>query len=298
MRRTIRRLFPAVLTGMLAATPAASLALELEDPAALGFGRPGFTSDTTWSATQDYSDAAGSVDLLETKVLLPLLKIGEGETVAGFSLSWRGTFMDAAGVTDGSEDLHELDLQFAAVHEPKGSPWRYVGLIRGGVGTDFEALDSDDLQGMALLLAAREFSPTFSMAGGVFAMADMREGMVLPALGCVWTPDDVWMLQITPPFIVAGCRINAAWMASLSLYPSGGRWDLDDRADGADYLSLSQWRAAAGLKYSATEHLSIAVRAGINFAGELELQDRDERVMLGTDLDPAPFVAVTAKWVF
>ncbi len=270
--------------------------VELEDPAALGFGRPGVLLDGTWSGEQEFSDGVGEVSLSEVRLLAPFYKFGSGDTVGGVSLRYAGTWLEESSL--GRVFLQEVALQVSVFHDPKDSPWWALGLIRAGVSSDFEEISGDDGVATLLGLAGYEASPRLLWAVGGVVRADAESVTALPAVGVVWKPSERWTVQATPPFLVLGCKLGEGLSTSLSAYPGGGRWDLDGRGDGAESVRVTQWRVAWGLRYAATEHINLSLRAGVNVGSELEIQDERERVIRGSDLEVAPFVSLAAQWVF
>ncbi|MCX6851532.1 MAG: hypothetical protein NTY98_21740, partial [Verrucomicrobia bacterium] len=48
-----------------------SRSVDLIDPAAFGFGRPGYMVDTTFIDTQDFANRAGGLDFMEVRTILP-----------------------------------------------------------------------------------------------------------------------------------------------------------------------------------------------------------------------------------
>jgi hypothetical protein len=53
-------------------TPRASREFGMIDPAAFGFGKPGFVSDVSWIDTQHLDDQTGSLDYTEWRMIAPL----------------------------------------------------------------------------------------------------------------------------------------------------------------------------------------------------------------------------------
>jgi len=271
-------------------------AAELIDPAAFGFGRPGYMVDTTFIGDQDYDGSIqGSLGVFEVRTILPVwsTKIGEGgrlSTSLGYNIT-QLNFDPGATL-----DLHTLEAQIAYFWNSPTSDWWGLGFVTPGLGTDFNGISFDDFQISALGLIGYEFTKTFTIAGGVFASYANDDGTLLPALGFIWQPGDL-TVQVTPPFIVVGYKVSDPVTVSLSLYPSGGSWDLEDQ-NGVNTIVLSGWHSAASVMWKANEKLTLSLRAGINFAGEFETRDGDERVLNDENLDPAPFGAFNIRWAF
>ncbi len=271
-------------------------AAELIDPAAFGFGRPGYMVDTTWVGSQDFEgNLTGSFDTFELRTIIPVwsTKVGEGGRLS-MSLGYNWTQLEfAAGAR---YDLYTLEAQIGYFWNSPTSDWWGLGFVTPGLASDFNGLSGDDFQISALGLIGYEFTETFTLAGGVFANYANQDGMVLPALGFIWQPG-AWTVQVTPPFMVVGYTLTDDVTVSLSLYPSGGSWDLDD-PNQQNTLKVSGWQSAASVIWKATDKLTVSVRAGMNFGGELEFRDNAERVIVDENLDPAPFGALNVRWEF
>lgn len=269
----------------------------LIDPAAFGFGRPGYMVDATFMGTQDYSDQPGGLDFFELRTIMPVWKTQLGEDARlGISLGYNLTEVDFGGLAGlGQETLHTLEAQASLFWRPKHSRWWGLGFVTPGLGTDFEGLSWDDFEVSALGLLGWRFSDTFSVAGGAFAQYGAQESRVLPALGFIWQPDP-FIVQVTPPFVVLGWRATDRMTLSLSGYPSGGSWDVEDPR--VNRVDLSGWQAAASVIYRLTDHLTLSVRAGMNVGGELELRNAADREVANETLEAAPFGAVNLRWDF
>jgi len=170
-----------------------------------------------------------------------------------------------------------------------------LGFLTPGLGTDFQGISWDDFEVSALGLLGYRFTDTFSFAGGVFAQYGAEEGMIVPALGFIWQPDP-FIVQLTPPFVVLGWRATESVTLSLSAYPSGGSWDVED--PNVNRVELNGWQTAASVIYKVTEHVSLSLRAGMSIGGELELRDSNNRVLSNETLEAAPFGAVNLRWQF
>jgi hypothetical protein len=101
---------------------------------------------------------------------------------------------------------------------------------------------------------------------------------------------------VTPPFVVLGWRATDRVTLSLSAYPSGGSWDVED--PNVNRVELNGWQTAASLIYQATDHFSVSLRAGLNVGGELELRDGKNNVLANETLESATFGALNLRWQF
>jgi len=275
----------------------ASSAVELIDPAAFGFGRPGALLDASWIGRQDYDGLAGGVKSFELRAIAPVagFKIGDGRL--GISLAYNYTQLEfSGGLALGRQDLHSLEVQLQYFWRPENTKWWGLGFVTPRIASDFDEVSSNAFQIAGLALLGYQVTESFSLAGGVFSSYSHEDGLVLPAVGLVWEPKP-FIVQLTPPFVVVGWRVNDAFTFSLSAYPSGGSWDVRD-AGPVRTIDFSGWQGAATVVWRATEKVSVSVRGGVNFGGELELRDGAQNVLFDRDLDAAPFAAVNVRFRF
>ena len=309
MTPTTARLLSATLTifilaatlSLSAQTPDATAekavrSVDLIDPAAFGFGRPGYMVDATFIDTQDFANRPGGLDFSEVRTILPVWTKKVGDLSIGVSLSYNLSELDFNGFAGlQSESLHTLEAQVGLFWRPEQSRWWGLGFITPGIGTDFQGLSWDDFEISGLGLLGYRFTDSFSLAGGLFAQYGAQEGTVMPALGFIWQPEP-FIVQVTPPFVVLGWRATDRITLSLSAYPGGGSWDIED--PNVDRVDLNGWQTAASVIYQVTDRCSISVRTGLNIGGELELRDDSNRVIANETLESAPFGAVNVRWQF
>jgi hypothetical protein len=273
-----------------------SSSAELIDPAAFGFGRPGYMVDATFMDTMDFANRPGGIDFFELRTILPVWTKKVGDLRIGASLGYNLSEFDFNGFAGlGSETLNTLETQIGLFWRPEQSRWWGLGFLTPGLGTDFQGISWDDFEISSLGLLGYRLTDSFTLAGGMFAQYGADEGMIVPALGFIWKPDP-FILQVTPPFIVLGWRATERVTLSLSAYPSGGSWDIED--PNVNRVDLSGWQAAGALIYQATQRFSISVRAGMNLSAELELRDASNNTISNETLEPAPFGAVNFRFQF
>lgn len=286
----------ALLTTTASLSPAAR---ELVDPAALGFGSPAFTLDTTYQSTLDYEDGSGGLETFEVRTVAPFAKWRSGNWLLGSSLKYSWTHADFGPVQKlGTRELQTVEVQLFAAWQVKDSPWWALGFVKPGVATDFQDLGSDGFTASGLVLVGYRWSPTLDLAVGAFANYSLGEANALGAIGLIWQPNDQWIVQATPPIVAIGWRPSREWAVGVVSYPAGGGWEVGDEGDEVRQVDLSLWRAALSVERRFGDHWRVSARAGVAFGGELELRDAEARVLSDTDLDPAPFGALAVKWAF
>jgi hypothetical protein len=281
-------------TGEAARNPAPRMGLI--DPAAFGFGSPGFVTDASWIDQQNLEDQNGAVDFFEWRMIAPLAAMKRGDFLWAASLGYNLTevgFEDIKGLQD--ETLHTMEFQITGLWRPKDTPWSGMAFVTPGVSSDFHSISGDDFECTGLGLINYRVSDHLTLAGGVFGRYETDDSTLMPALGFIWQCEP-FVVQMTPPFAVIGWRATEKVTLSLSAYPSGGSWDLDGQQ--TNRLHLSGWQTAATVMYRFTEHWALSLRAGMNVGGELELLDRDNRKIMREDLESAAFGAINVRYFF
>lgn len=269
---------------------------QLIDPAAFGFGQPGYMVDTSFTATQDFANVAGGLDVFEVRTIMPLWSRKFGSTRIGVSLGYDYTQADFNGFAGlGGEDLHTLEAQIGVFWRPETSRWWGMSFVTPGLGSDFQGVSWDDFEVSGLGLLGYRFTDTFSLAGGAFARYGAQEGVLFPALGFIWQPDP-FIVQVTPPFIVIGWRATDRLTLSLSAYPSGGSWDIED--PNVSRVDIGGWQTAASVIYKLTNRVTLSLRTGMNVGGELQLRDSQNREIFNETLESAPFGAFNVRFSF
>lgn len=277
--------------------------MNLIDPALLGFGPPGFSSVVTVSRAMDFSNGGGAVDYTDGRALLPVwAHETEDGTVFGATLAYGWASLDASGALGlPRQNLHTLELQLTAAHFPKGDEgWMGLAIVSPGLATDFKSVSSDDFAFSAIVVAGYQFSPRFTLSAAAFYAHSIGEDTVVPGIGVVWRPNDHWIVQLTPPIGAVGWSPSKDWTFSLSAYPSGGAWGVDQAGQdrNIEAIQLEGWRAGLGVERRVGDHLRLSAQVGMNFGGQLELRDRNGGVLFSRDLDSSPFGLLGAAWNF
>ncbi len=274
-------------------------AIELIDPAALGFGQPGLIFDTTYQSQLDYDSGHGGLESVEGRLRVPFARWNLDDLRIGASMAYEWRDMDLGGFGGvGTGHYHALEAQLFGFYESRNSPWWALAFATPGLATDFESVGSDAFQMSALALGGYRLNDRWNFALGVFGNLSLKDWTVLPAVGVLWRPNEEWIVQATPPIVAVGWMPTKEWTISLVTYPAGNGWEVGGDDGEVRQVDLSLWRAALSVERKFGEHWRLSARAGLAFGGELELRDTDERVLTSTDLDPAPFAAVALKWAF
>ena len=135
-----------------------------------------------------------------------------------------------------------------------------------------------------------------ALPDGPLVLVGHSMGGYLAAMAAARLPQRVVQVVLIDSPMVLGWRATGRVTLSLSAYPSGGSWDVEDPM--VNRVDLNGWQTAASVIYQATERFSISLRAGMNIGGELELRDGNNNVLANETLESAPFGALNLRWQF
>lgn len=266
------------------------------DPAAFGFGQPGFVADFSMTGTQDFAAATGGLDFSELRLIAPLGVMMRNDFLLATSLGYNLTqvgFDGWAGLND--QTLHSLEAQVTLSWRPRDSRWSTLAFVTPGISSDLNRITGDDFDCSGLGLVNYRVSDGFTLSAGMFGRYEVDDAFLVPAAGFIWQ-NDAWQVQMTPPFAVIGYRASEQLTLSLSAYPSGGSWDLDDSP--VNRVKVRGWQVAASVMYRLDDHWQLSWRSGFNVAGEVELFDAAHRSVDEEDLSTAPFTALNLRYLF
>jgi hypothetical protein len=125
----------------------------------------------------------------------------------------------------------------------------------------------------------------------------LGEVTAYPSIGIVWTPNEQWRVQLTPPLAIVSYKPSDDWRFGLTFLPNGGSWQVQEQA-GVEQIDLSLWTLSASIERRLADKLFVSLRGGVNVGGDIELRDGNEEVLLERDLDPGAFVSVGLSWEF
>jgi hypothetical protein len=112
--------------------------VDLIDPAAFGFGRPGYMVDTTLIDTQDFANRPGGLDFMEVRTILPLWTKKMNALRVSASLSYNLSELDFNGFLGlQRETLHTLEAQVSLFWRPEHSKMVGAGILHAGARHGF-----------------------------------------------------------------------------------------------------------------------------------------------------------------
>ena len=211
-----------------------------------------------------------------------------------------------------------------------GDPWSAVQSVMLSAGASFKLDDNwrlrtslfvdlsgqsdadvgDSLSFGGIVAASYAFSPEFSLGAGVLVASRIEDDvLVVPQLIVDWRPTKEFRVSnfAGPEAYPGGAGIEAIWMPTDGVELAiGGRYTyrrfrLDDdgaaaRAGGVGTdEGLPVWLRAT---YRPGNGLRLDLIGGVQFAGEMELADRDGNRLAEVDVEPSPFLGAFLSWRF
>jgi hypothetical protein len=201
----------------------------------------------------------------------------------------------------GGLDLHRLQVPvnfWHSFHEQ----WKLWAGIEPGLFTDFQQVDADDFALTALLVAAYEFHPRWTVSFGGYYSRDLGEDRLLPVLGVIWRPNPHWNVAATFPRFRVAYAPNPMWLFEGMIRPGGAGWNYSHAEAERDLdLEYRSWRASLGMERLLTARLPGSlhgyIEAGLGFSQNLKLK-RNDSTLASVDLDESLILAAGLRWRF
>jgi hypothetical protein len=188
--------------------------------------------------------------------------------------------------------------------------WRLRTSLFVDVSGENDADVGDSLSFGGIVAASYAFSREFSLGAGVLVASRIEDDvLVVPQIIIDWRPTKEFRVSnfAGPEAYPGGAGLEAIWMPGDGFeFAIGGRYTyrrfrLDDdgttpRAGGVGTdEGLPVWLRAT---YRSDNGLRFDLIGGVQFAGEMELADRDGNRIAEVDVEPSPFVGAFASWRF
>jgi|DewCreStandDraft_4_1066084.scaffolds.fasta_scaffold00184_42 hypothetical protein len=243
-----------------------------------------------WGSEADLEAVPGAgMSLHEAGMLaqVPVWRNEANRLTVGVRYRWNQLdFSEATPFGAGALDLHRLQLPVNYWHA-FGDHWKLWAGVEPGVFTDFEKVSGDDLAVTALVVAAWEFHPEWSLSFGAYYSRDLGEDRALPVLGVIWRPSVHWNISATFPRCRVAYAPNETWLFEAIARPGGSAWSIRTD-DGQDRnLEYKSWRASLGVERLLGRSFGGKwfgfIEGGVGFGQDLKLTD-DGDELFGSDL--------------
>ncbi len=274
------------------------------DVGAFGLGRPGFSSEF---GMMNGAEAAGQGGLESrwARLNAPLHKwdlpqgglLAAGVTYSMQDLDWAAEAEEPEAF-DWSGSMHTAGLQLSYVRSPEKEGFMCIaqaGLNMGGISGEF---GSHNVNFSLLGVAGYRFSEELVIGLAGYSRWEAGELTAYPGIGVIWRPHEDWLLWLSPPAPSITYRFAEGWRLGAAVWPSGGRWDLDQQESGVAEVDYTTFRAGISLEHDLTKNLTIGLRGGLDLNEELVLRDAGGGALLEADLEDGWFLALGVSWGF
>jgi hypothetical protein len=321
--RRIRRVFAAVaavvLLGIGSAGPARA-----QGEVDLRLFRPSLTFTGIGTTKADFTDEDIDGDFRSANLsLLANIPLGPAHLdTEGGVIGWQPMLTIGAGATDQSFDLPGVDRE----------PRLYNGSVNGSlllisskpnlhyisIGASFaeeeETVSDPDIRGSAIYFGTYRKSDAWTFIyGGAYSFVYGR-GLLLPAFGIIWTPNQHWTLSGVIPF---GWRLSQklgeTTFMNYVLWVSGQRYGFENDGtftvpaefrDDKVYERVREQHLGAELELGRGRPVSFLAQAGIAVARRLAFTPIESHgggvedvpdALVDDAIDPAPYLRLSLR---
>ncbi len=192
--------------------------------------------------------------------------------------------------------LHSIDLPLFAYYE-QTETLSWLMLFNTTAAGDFEKIDGDSFNYLAVLGARYKTSETFQWLLGAFYSTGFDDDLFLPAIGFAWEPSEQCQLLFAGPYARFKYSLSERLAWTIFSRPSGNRWNT--RASyGERDLRIRRFLLGGSLDWKFKENNAIGVSAGWQVAGETEIKNANDTTILERDLESVPFLEVEYRYSF
>jgi hypothetical protein len=276
--------------------------------------RPMVTVTGTYVPDEDFKDVDGQYGNRNASFLanIPLgsvhIRTGSGAKI--LASQWMLTM--GGGATDQTLDivarqprlyngLFNVSYMFAS-HKPN---LHYIS-VGGSFAEDEDTISSNfDARVSALYLGTHRKSDTMTFIyGGAYSFVYGR-GLLLPAFGLIWTPNETWSLTGAVPFFWRlSQKFNEHFRLNYLLYASGQRYgfrndnDFAGVTDDKVYERVREQRLAAEAEVHPARGFTLLLQAGVAVARRLGFSTLDSSTLdlLDEQIKPAPYARLAFRF--
>lgn len=241
---------------------------------------------------EDPDDPAlsGRVGMQEVGLMTPLGEYALGAASLAAGV-WAGwTRLDFGGHPElDTEDLYGLAL-FLAASRPSETGWSWTVLCMPGYFTDLR--DGRTGDGKLLVHAAAEYplSSRLRLDMGVAYDTAFGEPRAYPVGGVIWRMTDA----VTARLVLPAPLLHWAPTKDLGLFaiaqPAGDRWIVTDDKAGEQVFVIESWRAGVGAERRIWKSVWLRAAGGLDFARRYEARSGD-RTLLDEDVDDTWYIS-------
>lgn len=224
-----------------------------------------------------------------------------GYTRLDYAFSGSGAFANDPFADDpwNLVEIYELSLP---VRWAIDSSWSAIAVPSVSLSVEEGVASSAGLTGGGLFALAYRFNPQLTIGGGLGAFTELEDSAtVFPFVTVRWQPTETLIFNIgRSDNVSSGPGLGIVYQPSEQWHWFAGgsyqshRFRLDGDGVAPDGVAEdSSLRAYAGVRYALNEQVHIRLVGGLDFGGELELEDDGGHRVVQEDYDTAPFVGAS-----
>lgn len=262
------------------------------------FFRPALNLRYTYDDGMNFTDFNGEFSMHEAEITVPLSPVQRSQFYLLSYLYYRYYQMDVDTLgLSGEFDLHTLRVPIQAAWLSADSPWFVYVFAEPGVSSDSDTINRDSFDISASVDVGYRFSSRLVLAIGVYYTRDYGDDLLLPSIGLLWAPNDLFSLNITPEGVISTFKYSDDWRIKLKAIPYGGRWIVDNN-NGRERIELMGAKVGVDIEHRFYKQAWLSVGAGANVFSNLHVDDANGREVLNCDLEPGLYVTAGLHWTF
>ena len=215
----------------------------------------------------------------------------------GAGFRYESTNLDFSDASTFDENhLHSIDLPlFFSKTQSEKLDWMF--LFNPTLAGDYEQVDGDSLNYLAIGGARWKRSETFEWFFGAVYTTGFDDDLFLPAIGFKWTPSDRSDLFFAGPYVRYRYSLSDSFDLILGGQMSGDRWNTEASYGERD-LRLRSYRLSLTGQWNIAEKHAVFASVGAELGREAEIKNANGTTLLERDLDAAPNFEIGYRFRF
>ena len=215
----------------------------------------------------------------------------------GAGFRYESTNLDFSDTSAFDENhLHSIDLPlFFSKTQSDTLDWMF--LFNPTLAGDYEQVDGDSLNYLAIGGARWKRSETFEWFFGAVYTTGFDDDLFLPAIGFHWKPSEKSDFFFAGPIVRYRYSLSDSFDLILGGNLTGNRWNTEAGYGERDFR-LRSYRLSLALQWNLAEKHAVFAGIGTEFAREVEIKNANGTTLLERDLDAAPNFEIGYRFRF
>jgi outer membrane receptor protein involved in Fe transport len=210
-----------------------------------------------------------------------------------------GSSPSLAGTNEPWDDIHELRVSMPVIH--RGQAWSTLAIPSIKFRREANASWSDSHEVGLLAGSAYRFSDRLSLGPGFGVYSQIEDDVdIFPILLVDWQITDQLSLETgrglaasRGPGVSLHWQANAQWKLALGVRYENIRFRLDDKGPAPNGVGQNRaYPLNLSISYEPNPDLQFDLVGGVAYAGELQLEDADGRLIQDSEYDTAPYLGL------